>query len=116
MKDSIKRIIDARLKSNSNNYGDDLLGIMLKAATSKESEKTMSMDEVIEECKTFYISGQGSSSILLTWTTLLLSLHQDWQEKLREEVFNECGKDTVPDSDTFSKLKLVINMDFFFCY
>ncbi|CDY13716.1 BnaA06g32070D [Brassica napus] len=107
VKDSIKRIIDARLKSNSNNYGDDLLGIMLKAATSKESEKTMSMDEVIEECKTFYISGQGSSSILLTWTTLLLSLHQDWQEKLREEVFNECGKDTVPDSDTFSKLKLM---------
>ncbi|CAN7079801.1 unnamed protein product [Brassica oleracea var. botrytis] len=101
VKDSIKRIIDARLKSNSKNYGDDLLGIMLKAATSKESEKTMSMDEIIEECKTLYISGQGSSSILLTWTTL----HQDWQEKLREEVFNECGKDTVPDSDTFSKLK-----------
>ncbi|KAL0658112.1 hypothetical protein Bca4012_078697 [Brassica carinata] len=72
VKDSIKRIIDARLKSNSKNYGDDLLGIMLKAATSKESEKTMSMDEIIEECKTLYISGQGSSSILLTWTTLLL--------------------------------------------
>ncbi|KAL0889721.1 hypothetical protein Bca101_013704 [Brassica carinata] len=107
VKDSIKRIIEARLKSNSKSYGDDLLGIMLKAATSKESERTMSMDEIIEECKTFYISGQGSSSILLTWTTLLLSLHQDWQEKLREEVFNECGKDTVPDSDTFSKLKLM---------
>ncbi|KAH0923812.1 hypothetical protein HID58_023830 [Brassica napus] len=107
VKDSIKRIIDARLKSSSKNCGDDLLGIMLKAAASKEYEKTMSMDEIVDECKTFYISGQGSSATLLTWTTFLLSSHQDWQEKLREEVFNECGKDTVPDSDTFSKLKLM---------
>lgn len=106
VKGSIKRMIDARLKSNSMNYGDDLLGIMLKAATSKESEKTMRMDEIIEECKAVYISGQGNSMILLTWTTFLLSLHQDWQEKLREEVFNECSN-TIPDSDTFSKLKLM---------
>ncbi|KAF8075654.1 hypothetical protein N665_1073s0002 [Sinapis alba] len=107
VKNSIKRMIDARLKSNSMNYGDDLLGILLKATTSEESDKMMRMDEVIEECKAIYISGQVNSMILLTWTTLLLSLHQDWQEKLREEVFNECGKDTVPDSDTFSKLKLM---------
>ena len=91
------------------NYGDDLLGIMLKAATSKESETAMRMDEIIEECKAIYISGQVNSMILLTWTTLLLSLNQDWQEKLREEVFNECGN-KIPDSDTFSRLKLVINV------
>ncbi|XP_009151954.1 cytochrome P450 709B3 [Brassica rapa] len=107
VKDSIKRMIDARLKSSSNNYGDDLLGIMLKAATSEEPAKMMRMDEIIEECKAIYFSGQGNSAILLTWTLLLLSLHQDWQEKLREEVFNECGKDTIPDSDTFTKLKLM---------
>ncbi|CAN8253765.1 unnamed protein product [Cochlearia groenlandica] len=103
VKDSIKRIIEERLSSK--NYGDDLLGIMLKASTSKEDEKKMSMDEIIEECRTFYFSGQGTTSIMLTWTTMLLSLHQDWQEKLREEVFNECGKDNPPNSDTFSKLK-----------
>uniref|UniRef100_A0A1J3KAM3 Cytochrome P450 709B1 n=1 Tax=Noccaea caerulescens TaxID=107243 RepID=A0A1J3KAM3_NOCCA len=107
VKNSIKRIIDARLNSKSKNYGDDLLGIMLKAAKSDESEKNMTMNEIIEECKTFYFTGQGTTSILLTWTTMLLSLHQDWQEKLREEVFNECGKDKTPDSDTFSKLKLM---------
>ncbi|WZZ74171.1 cytochrome P450 709B3-like [Brassica napus] len=106
VKNSIKKMIDARLKSNFMNYGDDLLGIMLKAATSKESETAMRMDEIIEECKAIYISGQVNSMILLTWTTLLLSLNQDWQEKLREEVFNECGN-KIPDSDTFSRLKLM---------
>ncbi|XP_010455498.1 PREDICTED: cytochrome P450 709B3-like [Camelina sativa] len=107
LKDSIKRIIDTRLNSECKNYGDDLLGLMLKAAKSQESDRKMRNDEIIEECKNFYYSGQGTTSLLLTWTTMLLSLHQDWQEKLREEVFNECGKDKIPDSDTLSKLKLL---------
>ena len=63
VKDSIKRMIDARLKSNFMNYGDNLLGIKLKAATSKESETAMRMDEIIEECKAIYISGQVNSMI-----------------------------------------------------
>ncbi|KAG7541236.1 Cytochrome P450 [Arabidopsis thaliana x Arabidopsis arenosa] len=109
VKNSIKRIIDARLKSKCKTYGygDDLLGAMLNAAKSNEHERMMRMDEIIEECKNFYYAGQGTISLALTWTTMLLSLHQDWQEKLREEVFNECGKDKIPDSDTLSKLKLL---------
>jgi len=104
---SIKRIIDARLTSESKDYGNDLLGIMLTAASSNESEKKMSIDEIIEECKTFFFAGHETTANLLTWSTMLLSLHQDWQEKLREEVFNECGKDKIPDAETCSKLKLV---------
>ncbi|CAL9237231.1 unnamed protein product [Arabidopsis halleri] len=83
VKNMIRRIIDTRLKSK--NYGDDLLGIMLNAAISEDPEKKLSIDEIIEECKNFFISGHGTTSILLTWTTMLLSLHQDWQEKHREE-------------------------------
>ncbi|KFK37455.1 hypothetical protein AALP_AA4G259400 [Arabis alpina] len=109
--DSVKRIIDKRLKSKSKNvelgYGDDLLGIMLAAAKSNDSEKTLSIDEIVEECKTFFFAGHETTANLLTWSTLLLSLHQDWQEKLRDEVFNECGKDKIPDSEDCSKLKLM---------
>ncbi|KAG2290687.1 hypothetical protein Bca52824_050291 [Brassica carinata] len=108
---SIKGIIDARLKSKSKNiekdYGNDLLGILLASAKSNESEKKMSTDEIIEECKTFFFAGHETTANLLTWTTMLLSLHQDWQEKLRQEVLNECGKDKIPDSDNCSKLKLM---------
>lgn len=108
---SIKRIIDARLKAKSKNvekdYGNDLLGIMLASSRSNETEKKMSTNEIIEECKTFFFAGHETTANLLTWTTMLLSLHQDWQEKLREEVLNECGKDKIPDSDNCSKLKLV---------
>ncbi|CAA7052374.1 unnamed protein product [Microthlaspi erraticum] len=110
IKNSIKKIIDSRLESKPD-YGDDVLGIMLRSCESEKKEQKLSIEEIIDECKTIFIAGYESNSNLLAWTTLLLSLHQDWQEKLREEIFKECGKDKIPDSDTFSKLKLM-NMVF----
>ncbi|KAL1190851.1 Cytochrome [Cardamine amara subsp. amara] len=104
---AVKRIIDSRLGSNSD-YGGDLLGIMLK---SQGNELKMSIEEIIHECRTFFFTGHETNSSLLTWTIMLLSFHQDWQEKVREEIFNEWGKDKTPESETFSKLKLM-NMVF----
>ncbi|CAH2066811.1 unnamed protein product [Thlaspi arvense] len=105
MKNSVKKIVDSRLESETD-YGDDLLGIMLKSCESERKERKLSIEEIIDECKNFFFAGYENNSNLLTWTTMLLSLHQDWQEKLREEVFKECGKDETPNSDTLSKLKL----------
>uniref|UniRef100_M4CI76 Cytochrome P450 n=1 Tax=Brassica campestris TaxID=3711 RepID=M4CI76_BRACM len=110
MKNSVKKVVDSRLASKQD-YGDDLLGIMLKSCESERKERKLSIEEIIDECKTFFFGGYETNSNLLTWTTMLLSLHQDWQEKLRDEIFQECGKDKTPDSDTFSKLKLM-NMVF----
>ncbi|CAN8285958.1 unnamed protein product [Cochlearia groenlandica] len=108
---TIRRIIDTRVRSKTKNidsgYGNDLLGIMLTSARSNESETKMSTSEIIQECKTFFFAGHETTANLLTWSTMLLSLHQDWQDKLRQEVYNECGKDKTPDSDTCSKLKLM---------
>ncbi|AEC10778.1 Cytochrome P450 superfamily [Arabidopsis thaliana x Arabidopsis arenosa] len=106
MDNSIKRIISSRLQSKSD-YGDDLLGILLKAYNTEGKERKMSIEEIIHECRTFFFGGHETTSNLLAWTTMLLSLHQDWQEKLREEIFKECGKEKTPDSETFSKLKLM---------
>jgi PHYB activation tagged suppressor 1 len=64
------------------------------------------MDEIIDECKQFFFSGHETTAKLLTWTIFLLSLHQEWQERLREEVLTECGMG-IPDADMVSKLKLV---------
>nr|QWK52352.1 cytochrome P450 709B1 [Isatis tinctoria] len=85
MKNSVKKIVDSRLQSKSD-YGDDLLGIMLKSCDSERNERNLSIEEIIDECKTFFFAGYENNSNLLTWTTMLLSLHHDWQEKLREEI------------------------------
>lgn len=67
----------------------------------------LDMDEIIDECKTFFFAGHETTSHLLTWAVFLLSSNVEWQEKLREEVLRECGVVGVPDAERLSKLKLV---------
>ncbi|KAG8653365.1 hypothetical protein MANES_05G007600v8 [Manihot esculenta] len=110
IRNSLRDIIKSRLKPKNLdcNYGDDLLGLIMSASENsdiKEGPK-LNMDEIVEECKTFFFAGHETSSNLLTWTVFLLSLHQDWQTRLREEVLKECGLE-IPDSDMLARLRLV---------
>jgi PHYB activation tagged suppressor 1 len=70
----------------------------------------MGMDEIIDECKTFYFAGHDTTAHLLTWAMFLLGTHPEWQQRLREEVLRECGGTGTPlHADALNKLKLVIN-------
>ncbi|CAL4977188.1 unnamed protein product [Urochloa decumbens] len=91
--------------------GDDLLGLMLES--NMEQCGGMSADDVIGECKMFYFVGMETTSILLTWTMVLLSMHPEWQDRAREEVLRvfpgggAAGTGTAPDYDGLSRLKIV---------
>lgn len=91
----------------------DLLGLLLQKckllgdqAAHNDDNNCLIIDDVIEECKLFYIAGQETTANLLTWTMIVLSMHPDWQEKAREEVIRLCGKET-PDFDAINHLKIV---------
>ncbi|KAL1308270.1 cytochrome P450 716A67 [Arachis hypogaea] len=108
---SLMNIINRRLKliKAGEATNNDLLGILLES-NYKESEKNngpgMSLREVVEEVKLFYLAGQEANAELLVWTMLLLSKHPDWQEKAREEVFKVFGNEK-PDYDKIGQLKIV---------
>ncbi|XP_044964748.1 cytochrome P450 709B1-like [Hordeum vulgare subsp. vulgare] len=104
----LMNIIESRLATKDTmGYGNDLLGLMLEACAAEGGHTPiLSMDEIIDECKTFFFAGHDTSSHLLTWTMFLLSTHPEWQEKLREEVLRECGSE-VPTGDMLNKLHLV---------
>jgi PHYB activation tagged suppressor 1 len=101
-------IIKTRLAAKDTaGYGNDLLGLMLEACAPEHGETPLlSMDEIIDECKTFFFAGHDTTSHLLTWAAFLLSTHPEWQDRLREEVRRECG-DVVPTGDALNKLKEV---------
>lgn len=113
VRNALRSIINKRLKAMEAGecIQDDLLGILLQSNSeeikaNKNMKFGMSVDDIIEECKLFYLAGQETTSTLLVWTMILLSQHTDWQERAREEVLQAFGKNT-PDVDGLNHLKVV---------
>ncbi|CAO2165631.1 unnamed protein product, partial [Urochloa humidicola] len=90
---------------------DDLLGLLLESNMretdgSGKSGTAMTIEDVIGECKLFYFAGMETTSVLLTWTMVLLSMHPEWQDRAREEVQSLFGKNK-PELEGLSRLKIV---------
>lgn len=93
-------------------YGNDLLGLMLASNGgdlhgNHQRVPSMGIDELIDECKTFFFAGHETSSTVLAFMFLLLGCNPEWQERLREEVYEVCGKTELPTSESLNHLKLV---------
>ncbi|CAN1291379.1 Cytochrome P450 CYP749A22 [Linum perenne] len=92
----------------ANNFGNDFLGLLVRSHNESDESKRVSVDDVVDECKTFYLAGQETTNTLLSWVILLLSIHSDWQEKARAEVLSQFGC-RAPDADGIARLK-TLNM------
>ncbi|XP_066388050.1 cytochrome P450 709B2-like [Miscanthus floridulus] len=123
LRSKIMSIMQARLAAHGakcggrgNGGGGDLLGLLLEAWTPQQQQhgnngETLTTDEVIDECKTFFAAGQETTATLLVWSMFLLAVHPEWQHKVREEVVREFstgdGDGEVPHADVLAKLKLL---------
>ncbi|KAL6192905.1 hypothetical protein ACLB2K_033991 [Fragaria x ananassa] len=108
IQDSIIELVKKRehkvTSGEQDNFGSDFLGLLLKAHHNANLNQRISVDDIVDDCKTFYLAGQDTTSTLLTRTVFLLALNTDWQEEARKEVLQLFGKQN-PNPDDISKLK-----------
>lgn len=111
----LEGIIRKRMPTTESNkdgtvLGDDLLGLMLSAFKEElqgsQSNLKMSLQDIIDECKTFFFAGHETTSSLLTWTVMLLAINPEWQERAREEVIDLFGT-SPPEAEALNQMKVV---------
>lgn len=112
---SFVKMIDERLKQRKAGERDvdlDLFDLFLAELYKDEGnlsnrERRAIIEEAIAQTKLFYFAGYDTTSNLMVWTMILLAIHQDWQARAREEVFQVLGHDFTLTSDALNQLKVV---------
>ncbi|KAK4410421.1 cytochrome [Sesamum angolense] len=115
LRDSLMAILRKReekvLTGQADNFGSDFLGSLLRVHHDADKKNRISLDDVIDECKVFFLAGHETTSSLLSWTFLLLAIHTDWQDKARKEVLELFGQEN-PTAEGLPRLKtasMIIN-------
>ncbi|KAG5521334.1 hypothetical protein RHGRI_033777 [Rhododendron griersonianum] len=108
IREAIIGMIDKReekiTRGEENNYGSDFLGSLIKANHDPDEKNRISIDDMVDECKNFYLAGQETTNGVLAWSIFLLAIHTDWQEKARKEVIELFGQE-IPNPEGIARLK-----------
>ncbi|CAI5983760.1 unnamed protein product [Closterium sp. NIES-64] len=84
-------LIATRRQQLKSEPGKDLLAVML-AARDDVSNEQMTDQQLVDECVTFLVAGHETTAKLLTWGVYLLARFPEWQQRLREEVWQVMGE------------------------
>ncbi|KAG4156940.1 hypothetical protein ERO13_D02G030101v2 [Gossypium hirsutum] len=102
----IKKREDRVVNGEADSFGNDFLGLLVNAYHDLDDKNKLSLGDLVDECKTFYLAGQDTVNSLLAWTVFLLAIHGDWQEKARREVIDIFGNQN-PHPESIVKLKIM---------
>ncbi|PPD91090.1 hypothetical protein GOBAR_DD11992 [Gossypium barbadense] len=84
----VKKREDQVVNGEADSFGNDFLGLLVNAYHDLDQKNRLSLQDLVDECKTFYISGQETVNSLLGWIVLHLAIYGDWQEKARRELID----------------------------
>ncbi|KAM0011970.1 putative cytochrome P450 [Helianthus debilis subsp. tardiflorus] len=96
-----------KLIEKNKNTKQNVNTLLTAFISPSKKDDILDLKEIVDECKTFYFTGKETTANLLTWAFLLLGLHQEWQNKVREEVDRVCGHNVFPSADNLADLKIV---------
>ncbi|KAI6672359.1 hypothetical protein NL676_000265 [Syzygium grande] len=99
-------IINDRKASFVANNQNDLLGLLLEGNYGNgKVGKSLMTRELVDECKTFFFGGHETTALALSWTLLLLAMHPEWQDHLRDEIKQVVGDKKEIDATMIARLK-----------
>ncbi|CAH2067352.1 unnamed protein product [Thlaspi arvense] len=104
---SIVRLIENNKKTAAEKSGTLLQAFMSPNTNQNGQEEKLGIEEVIDECKTFYFAAKETTGDLMTWVLVLLAMHQEWQDIAHEEVIRVLGPTEFPTADTLQDLKTI---------
>ncbi|XWS23056.1 hypothetical protein CRYUN_Cryun29cG0088900 [Craigia yunnanensis] len=102
----VKKREEKVASGEANSFGTDFLGLLVNAYHDANKKNILSIQDLVDECKTFYSTGQETTNSALAWTVLLLAIHPDWQEKARREVIEVFGNQN-PHPEGIGRLKIM---------
>lgn len=94
--------------------GDDdrnLLNAMLRSASSSggcSGDRVAVEEFVVDNCKNIYFAGYETTAVTAAWCMMLLALHPEWQDLVRDEVRQACGGGDFASLHKMKKLTMVI--------
>ncbi|RHN51734.1 putative cytochrome P450 [Medicago truncatula] len=102
-------VIETRKESREKKHGrEDLLDLLLNEnQVDGKYGKRLSTKQLVDECKTFFFAGHETTALAISWTLMLLAMHEDWQNQLRDEIREVVGDKEV-DINVLSGLKKVM--------
>jgi PHYB activation tagged suppressor 1 len=106
---------DKSKQEQMNNFcAKDILDLMMSIDCNNDKRKVLdettcqlSIQNLVDECKTLFLAGYATTSSFLTWTILLLAKYPEWQERARIEIREVCGFNHDMDVTKLNQMKIV---------
>ncbi len=74
-----------------------------------EEGRKFTNDDLFAQVRTFMVAGHETTSMAMTWTTLLMAKYPEIQQKVQEEIKGIIGKDEEITYEKLCKMKYLDN-------